>query len=182
MTPGEPAPDNHSLTHTLSFYMTSLIDFPNFLQPIASTHICRIWQSFSLSSKFSLAWLSVLHPPLHNPLSMHILFNQLFSSFIYHLSRCHCASVVCNYITGLLLVSLSTHCTWTCNFNSNIYLPAIILNWARWSMNTNAGQIIGLVISSSTTRVVQRRCIRYGGGAGNTVEENSSIFSLIRMR
>jgi len=29
---------------------------------------------------------------------------------------------------------------------------------------------------------VWRRCIRYGGDAGNAVEENSSIFSLIRMR
>jgi len=28
----------------------------------------------------------------------------------------------------------------------------------------------------------RRRCIWYGDGAGNTIEENSSVFSLIRMR
>jgi len=30
--------------------------------------------------------------------------------------------------------------------------------------------------------VHSRRCIQYGDGAGNTLEENSSVFSLIQMR
>jgi len=35
---------------------------------------------------------------------------------------------------------------------------------------------------TETVHTVRRRCIRYRDAAGNTVKENSSVFSLIRMR
>ena len=39
-----------------------------------------------------------------------------------------------------------------------------------------------LLITDRKTCMTETQTERYGDGAGNTVEENSSVFSLIRMR
>ena len=71
----------------------------------------------------------------------------------------------------------------TCHmfFGFLVYLSFFFFMAALWN---KAGHYIFL-LSIFLIRygdMARRRCIRYGDGAGNTVEENSSVFSLIRMR
>jgi len=82
-------------------------------------------------------------------------------------------------------------------FNKLTYLLTMIKS-AQWHEIINSLTPAPLVVSPLTkvhsfyvlffidvwilVRMVWRQCKWYGNGAGNTVEENSSIFSLIRMR
>ena len=47
---------------------------------------------------------------------------------------------------------------------------------------TTTATLLLLFNQSYFSELLQAGLVRYGDGAGNTVEENSSIFSLIRMR
>jgi len=57
------------------------------------------------------------------------------------------------------------------------YLPS-----HRASLPTDVYQYFTIRMFSDSACSITCTRIRYGDGAGNTVEENSSVFSLIRMR
>ena len=120
----------HSLTPCLfGYYTTSLINSLHFLQSMASfLHICRVWQSFSMTSL--LVFLGLPLGLTHSiSKSMHV-FTQPFSPF---LKKC---SYQCNYITYSSSLSQLTIREPLCYFNathppshSHFSLLVLILHW-----------------------------------------------------